>query len=162
MCSLDWSALSAIATTIGTGIVGWYTWETQKLRRISQTQVSVAQQQLDALIAGVQPHFLFEFPQNYFMTDNKTLTLTVTNSGGQARNVKAISSEVVVEIPSSVLDTGQGSLHQHWNFSAAPGSSIDAVHSSFGFRIEFEDQHGTVRSQVLERKDDRITRVYNN
>lgn len=158
MCdSVNWTALSAIATTAGTFIVGWYTWETHKLRQLSQTQVEVAQKQLQSLVAAIQPHFIFEFPHNYIMTDAKELSLTVTNAGGQARNVRAISTQVAVTIPTSVLDTGQGSRHQHWKF-ASTNASIDPVHSEFRFDLEFEDEHGVTRKQSFRRKDDLIAR----
>ena len=144
MCSLDWTAVSAIATTIGTFIVGWYTFETQKLRVIGQRQ-------LDVLIASVQPYFVIKLEP---LTDlTSPMVLTIHNYGGPARNITTHSEMIQIEIQSEVFPQGS---HQHWK--VRPKLQTEWVYSmKFDFDLRYQDQHGISQKKIFYRIDDLVS-----
>lgn len=144
---INWTAVSAISTAIGTIVVAWYTWETHGLRSLSQSQLDVSQKQLDALGASIQPHFLFEFG---LTNDPNSLTLTVRNSGGEARHLKVTSNDITCEIPKTNLSNLSGE-HQHWKFTAQR-ESLKIKVDEFRFEVSYEDQHGLKKLQKFKRR----------
>lgn len=148
MCSiiLNWTAISALSTVVGTAIVAWYTFETHKLRLLGQRQ-------LEVMSAAVQPHFIFKIEP---ILDLKSpLTLTVHNHGGPARNIFPNADPLEFEIQSSLL--AQGS-HQHWKLT--PKDKTKDIYSmDFDFCIRFEDQHGITQNWFYRRREDLVTQI---
>lgn len=133
---VNWTAVSAITTVIGTGVVAWYTYETQQLRLLTKKQV-------DTLSAGVQPHFQFESLKYY--CEHKKYNLTVYNYGGQARDLAVTSSDVSIKNVHGFLDSKS---HQHWDIFDKGGQSI--MHPQrFSLTINYIDQYGAAQNKVF-------------
>lgn len=150
MCNIltevNWTAVSAISTVAGTIIVAWYSWETHKLRKLTQSQ-------FDAMSAAVQTHFMITVEP---LIDLKSpLRLTIHNHGGPARIIVASSDLVLVETQSSLVLPGS---HQHWSITSKTdtnwGHSMD-----FDYAIYFEDQHGVSHERRYRKSGDSVTAV---
>lgn len=137
---MEWTAVSAVSTLIGTAVVCWYTWETHKLRSLTYEQVKI-------LKAGAQPRFFMESIERGDV--NGLFSLTVYNFGGQARNIKVTSGALDVLISHPFLERGS---HQHWKVMQKNNPNSLNL-SEFDILVEYEDQFGEINRVSLKSED---------
>jgi hypothetical protein len=157
-----WNVINTVSVAITAGIVGWYTWETKRLRETAQRQVEAAYQQIEV---QQRPLVIIDTKRAHILT-----VLNIGNSAAINIKIGVANGPSTIMIPlltpgsgSSIgVDTNDGSPDTRSRLGSLADIGFGQVYALFidqdsirnGYTLRIEYQNVAMQAYVT---DERIT-----